>query len=90
MGILPHPAAAAARGRLGRVCRSNRFRSDFVPRGIAFFSRHSRFSAGGIATGFCVSFLESHSTQNYFSDSAFWQVPLDFKKMEDERGHEII
>jgi len=61
-----------------------------VPRGIAFFPATDASLPGGIATGFCVSFLESHSTQNYFSDSAFWQVPLDFKKMEDERGHEII
>jgi hypothetical protein len=45
---------------------------------------------GGIATGWCVHFMDSHSTLNYFSDSAFWHVPLDFKKMEEERGVEII
>jgi hypothetical protein len=43
MGILTHPAAAAAGGRPGRVCRLNRF--DFVPHSIAFFSRHQRFYA---------------------------------------------
>jgi prolyl oligopeptidase PreP (S9A serine peptidase family) len=37
-----------------------------------------------------VSFLQSHTTENYFSDSAFWHVPSDFKKLEEERGREII
>jgi len=45
---------------------------------------------GGTTTGYLVRFMESHSTLNYFSDSAFWHVPLDFKKMEEERGVEII
>ena len=45
---------------------------------------------GGIVTGYIVKFMESHNTLNYFSDSAFWQVPLDFKKMEEDRGVEII
>jgi hypothetical protein len=46
--------------------------------------------SGGTTTGYLVRFMESHSTLNYFSDSAFWHVPLDFKKMEEERGVEII
>jgi hypothetical protein len=45
---------------------------------------------GGIVTGYIVKFMESHNTLNYFSDSAFWHVPLDFKKMEEDRGVEII
>ena len=47
-------------------------------------------SSGGTITGYLVHFMESHSTLNYFSDSAFWHVPMDFKKMEEERGVEVI
>jgi hypothetical protein len=33
--------------------------------------------------------MDSHSTLNYFSDSAFWHVPMDFKKMEEEEAARI-
>ena len=41
-------------------------------------------------TGLLVKPIEAHTTLNYFSDSAFWHVPMDFKKMEEERGVEAI
>jgi hypothetical protein len=45
---------------------------------------------GGAVTGLLVKPIEAHTTLNYFSDSAFWHVPMDFKKMEEERGVEAI
>jgi hypothetical protein len=50
----------------------------------------SVFLSGGIVTGYAVKSLESHTALNYFSDSAFWHVPSDFKKIEEDRGVEII
>jgi hypothetical protein len=45
---------------------------------------------GGFITGFIVSLMESHSSMNLFSDSAFWHMPQDFKKLEEECGREVI
>jgi hypothetical protein len=56
--------------------------SDFALPSVTVVHTQHKWSANG--------FMESHSTLNYFSDSAFWHVPLDFKKMEEERGVEII
>ena len=40
-------------------------------------------------TGLLVKPIEAHTTLNYFSDSAFWHVPMDFKKMEEEQQQHL-